>query len=69
VIVFLLAWERPYHAIAVIALLAVQVVLMKRLLKRPRELAPWYNGTGITLYVVGMLVSAFALHGASSGAS
>jgi chlorophyll synthase len=38
-----------------------QLVLMRRLLKRPRELAPWYNGTGITLYVLGMLLTAFAL--------
>jgi chlorophyll/bacteriochlorophyll a synthase len=36
---------------------------MRRLLQRPRELAPWYNGTGITLYVLGMLLSAFALRG------
>ena len=26
----------------------------------PRELAPWYNATRTTLYVIGMLVSAFA---------
>jgi chlorophyll synthase len=30
-------------------------------LRRPRERAPWYNGTGILGYVLGMLVSAFAL--------
>ena len=36
---------------------------MRRLLQRPRELAPWYNATGVTLYVAGMLVSAFALRG------
>jgi chlorophyll synthase len=30
-------------------------------LEQPRERAPWYNGTGTTLYVIGMLVSAFAL--------
>jgi chlorophyll synthase len=42
-------------------LLLVQLVLMARLVKRPRELAPWYNATGISLYVSGMLVSAFAL--------
>jgi chlorophyll synthase len=45
----------------VAAVLAAQILLMFRLLKRPRELAPWYNGTGVTLYVAGMLVSAFAL--------
>jgi chlorophyll synthase len=37
---------------------------MARLLRSPRERAAWYNGTGVTLYVIGMLVSAFALRGA-----
>ena len=59
----LLAWGQPYHAAAVGALLAVQLLLMRRLLVNPRERAPWYNGTGVSLYVLGMLVSAFALKG------
>jgi chlorophyll synthase len=62
VVGFLLYWGRPYHAIAILALLAFQVLLMERLLGNPRERAPWYNATGTSLYVVGMLVSAFALH-------
>jgi chlorophyll synthase len=66
VIGLLLLWSEPYYAIAVTLLLAVQIVLMARLLRSPRELAPWYNGTGITLYVAGMLVSAFALRNAAS---
>jgi chlorophyll synthase len=66
VVALLLAWQRPLHAGAVAALLLVQAGLMLRLLRRPRELAPWYNATGVTLYVLGMLVSAFALR---SGAS
>jgi chlorophyll synthase len=61
VVALLLSWGRPYHAIAVLALLGVQVILMERLLGRPRDLAPWYNATGTSLYVIGMLVSAFAL--------
>ena len=63
VIALLVYWGQPRHAAGVALLLAVQVVLMTRLLRRPRELAPWYNGTGITLYVLGMLLSAFALRG------
>jgi chlorophyll synthase len=43
--------------------LGAQLLLMRRLLSDPRKLAPWYNGTGVTLYVSGMLVSAFALKG------
>jgi chlorophyll synthase len=65
VIAALFAWGRPAHALAVAALLIVQLVLMARLLRSPRERAAWYNGTGVTLYVLGMLVSAFALRGAA----
>jgi chlorophyll/bacteriochlorophyll a synthase len=61
VTVLLLRWGHPYHACAIVLLLAAQAVLMQRFLRAPRRLAPWYNGTGTTLYVVGMLVSAFAL--------
>ncbi len=63
VVALLFAWDCPYHASAVAAVTVVQVFLMLRLLKSPRELAPWYNGTGVTLYVSGMMVSAFALRG------
>ncbi len=61
VIAFLVAWGTPYHAFGVAALLAVQIVLMRRLLADPRKNAPWYNATGTTLYVLGMLISAFAV--------
>lgn len=62
VVVALLAhWGAPAHAALVGMLLGAQLMLMSRLLDDPRARAPWYNGTGITLYVLGMLVSAFAL--------
>lgn len=61
VIGLLLYWDRPYHAIIIVLLLAFQMVLMARLLEAPRERAPWYNATGTSLYVLGMLVSAFAV--------
>jgi chlorophyll synthase len=62
VVISLLAlWGQGGYAAAVGLLLAIQLLLMRRLLRSPRELAPWYNGTGITLYVLGMLLSAFAL--------
>ncbi len=61
VIALLAAWSLPWHALAVAVLLAAQLLAMARLLRDPRALAPWYNGTGVTLYVAGMLVSAFAL--------
>ena len=61
VVGLLVGWGAPLHGAAVAVLLVIQLLLMRRLLDSPRERAPWYNGTGITLYVIGMLVSAFAL--------
>ncbi len=61
VIVLLLQWGRPIHAAIVVLLLLAQFLLMLRLLEAPRQRAPWYNATGTTLYVLGMLVSAFAV--------
>ena len=61
VIVFLNYWGAPIYSIAVIALLLIQFSLMPRLLRSPGQMAPWYNATGTSLYVCGMLVSAFAL--------
>jgi chlorophyll synthase len=61
VVGLLWSWGLPLHAALVAAMLGAQLVLMRRLLQRPRELAPWYNATGVSLYVLGMLASAFAL--------
>jgi chlorophyll synthase len=63
VAVLLATWGRPYQAAVVASLWGAQLLLMRRLLSNPRERAPWYNGTGVSLYVLGMLVSAFALRG------
>ena len=68
VIVLLLLWGRPLHAGIVLLLLLAQFLLMIRLLEQPREKAPWYNATGTTLYVLGMLVSAFAVRALVGGA-
>ncbi|TDQ82947.1 chlorophyll synthase [Dongia mobilis] len=65
VIGLLVAWGAPWHAGAVVALLIVQLGLMIRLLDSPRVRAPWYNATGTTLYVLGMLATAHALAGAA----
>ena len=61
VVGMLLGWGHPVHAAAVAMLLLIQVGLMDRFMYDPRGRAPWYNGTGTTLYVIGMLVTAFAL--------
>jgi chlorophyll synthase len=61
VILLLARWGHPYHALGVAALFLGQCALMTRLLRDPRGQAAFYNATGTTLYVLGMLVSAFAL--------
>lgn len=69
VVVFLLflVWDRPWHGLVVGVLLAAQIGCMVRLLGRPKDLTPWYNATGTTLYVIGMMVSAFAVSSLSGG--
>jgi chlorophyll/bacteriochlorophyll a synthase len=68
VIAMLVAWGAPLHAAGVAALVVAQIGFMTRLLKDPKGLAPWYNGTGILGFVLGMLVSAFAVGAMTGGA-
>lgn len=68
VVALLFTWGQPLHALGVTVSLGVQLYLMARLINDPRKLAPWFNATGVLLYVLGMLVSAFAL-GALAGAA
>ena len=67
VIALLISWEYPLHAAGVGALLIAQGFLMRRLLKDPNGQAAFYNATGTTLYVLGMLVSAFAVRSMAGG--
>jgi len=49
---------------AIVALFVViQIALMVRLVGDPAKLAPWYNATGVSLYVFGMLAAALGLGG------
>ncbi len=61
VIGLLWVWGQHGFALAVTLLFLAQLVLMLRLLRDPKAYAPWYNATGTTLYVIGMMVTAFAL--------
>jgi chlorophyll synthase len=67
VIGLLIAWDRSYHAGAVALLLIAQGFLMRRLLRDPKGQAAFYNATGTTLYVLGMLISAFAIRTLQGG--
>lgn len=61
VVVLLASWQAPWHALAVALLVLLQGFCMQRLLKDPRKHAPWYNATGISLLVMGMMSAAFAV--------
>jgi chlorophyll synthase len=61
VILALIGWDKPWHALVVTGLLLGQFALMPALLREPRAKAAWYNATGTTLYVLGMLVTALAI--------
>ena len=61
VVLLLVLWDRAGFAAVIGAGMLLQLWAMRRLLSDPKGLAPWYNGTGVTLYVLGMLVAAFAV--------
>ena len=56
-------WGHELSAMIVAALVVGQLGLMTRLLRDPRRHAPWYNASGTTLYVLGMLAAALGLGG------
>lgn len=61
VIGLLFHWGQPWHAATIVVFVLMQLAAMVKLLRQPREMAPWYNGTGVLLSVLGMMVSAFAI--------
>ncbi|MEM1272525.1 MAG: chlorophyll synthase ChlG [Pseudomonadota bacterium] len=63
VIALLTLWDRSGHAAIIVMSLIAQFAAMRVMLRDPKGRAPWYNGTGVTLYVLGMMVAAVALGG------
>ena len=63
VIALLAIWGLILSAAVVGAVLIAQFAAMPRLLSDPARFAPWYNGVGVTLYVLGMLAAALGLGG------
>ena len=61
VIGLLVSWGQPLFAAGVAILVVLQLGFMTRLLKDPAAHAPWYNATGVVSYVLGMLITAFAI--------
>ena len=61
VIGLLFAWGQPFFGALIAGSLTIQGILMTLLVDDPKGRAAWYNATGTTLYVLGMLASAFAV--------
>ncbi len=63
-VVAILAWQALTLSAIIVALFtALQLAAMVRLVRDPAKYAPWYNGTGVSLYVFGMLAAALGLGG------
>jgi chlorophyll/bacteriochlorophyll a synthase len=63
VIGLLIVQSHTLSAIIVSLFTAAQFGLMARLQTNPAKFAPWYNATGVALYVLGMLASALGIGG------
>jgi chlorophyll synthase len=63
VIVILVTQTLMLSAGIVALFTALQLGLMIKLVRDPARLAPWYNATGVSLYVLGMLAAALGLGG------
>jgi chlorophyll synthase len=63
VVVIGLLWSfgRTFESELVMGLLGVQLISMPFFVREPKKWAPLYNMTGITSFVAGMMVSAFAM--------
>lgn len=63
VVALMLAWGHVISATVVSVFLVVQLGLMPRLVSAPARNAPWYNATGVSLYVLGMMAASLGLGG------
>ena len=61
VIALLMSWNRSEHALMIAGLLGLQILLMRYFLKDPIKRAVLFSALGVSLYVAGMLISAFAI--------
>jgi len=57
----LLFWHRPMHAVVLLALIAIQQILLRTFLRDPVKKALWYSGVGVPFSVLGMMVCAHAV--------
>jgi chlorophyll synthase len=66
VVACLATWGHSLAAVAVAAVLAAQLAMMRRFLVDPVARATWYSAAGVGLYVTGMMVAAVALGAGAS---
>ena len=61
-------WGAIFSGLMIAALVAAQLVAIRRFLADPVRHAVWYSAIGVGLYVTGMMIAAFALrHGLTPG--
>lgn len=63
VVVLLVRWQLAPFGAVVSALIVAQLLAMKRLVSDPKRFAPWYNASGVSLYVLGMMITAIGIGG------
>lgn len=61
--------ELEASAALVSFLIVLQMIFMRRLFRDPAKYAAWYNATGVTAYVIGMMISAVGLRSLAGGYS
>jgi chlorophyll synthase len=54
-------WGLFYVFGAIAALVMGQWWAMARLLRDPKQYAPWYNATGVSMFVSGMMICSIGL--------
>jgi chlorophyll/bacteriochlorophyll a synthase len=69
VILLLIHWGAPVHALFIGLLLGLQLILMDYFLDQVSQRALFYSGFGVPLFVAGMMISAFALRGLTGTAA
>lgn len=67
VVAMLITLDAQLAAVGVGTLIVLQLVFAVRLLQDPKRLAPWYNATGTTASVLGMMITAWALRVVPAG--
>ncbi|NCV48937.1 MAG: chlorophyll synthase ChlG [Rhodobacterales bacterium] len=61
VVALLYSWGLPLFSAFVLLLVFGQFIAMRRLLSDPERYAPWYNSTGVLMFVSGMMVCSIGI--------